>query len=234
TGFTTANLGMVFQCLFGPSRFYETMTLRQNTSTLLTTYLGKRSGSRVLNGENQRGAGEEITAAILTCDLRDSTQLAASLPRLAYLDLLSDFFETVADRIVSRWGEVLKFIGDGVLAIFPVDGDPGDACAAARDAAVEIISALAETTDPTLRCAIGLHVGEVTFGNVGAPERLDFTVIGSAAAISARLSDQCKVMEQSLLLSGAVQQALGEDLLALGRFDLHNVPEPTEIFTVQA
>ena len=85
-----------------------------------------------------------------------------------------------------------------------------------------------------MRCAIGLHVGEVTFGNVGAPERLDFTVIGSAAAISARLSDQCKVMEQSLLLSGAVQQALGEDLHALGRFYLHNVPEPTEIFTVQA
>ncbi len=233
-GFTTADLGMVFQCLFGLSRFYETMTLRQNTSTLLTTYLGKRSGSRVLNGETQRGAGEEITAAILTCDLRDSTQLAASLPRLAYLDLLNDFFETVADPILSRWGEVLKFIGDGVLAIFPVDGDPGDACAAARDAAVEIISALAETTNPTLRCAIGLHVGEVTFGNVGGAERLDFTVIGSAAAISARLSDQCKVMEQSLLLSGAVQQAQGEDLHALGRFDLHNVPEPTEIFTVQA
>jgi hypothetical protein len=157
-GFSTADLGMVFQCVFGLSRFYETMTLRQNTSTLLTTYLGKRSGTRVLNGETQRGAGEEISAATLTCDLRVSTQLAASLPRLAYLDLLNDFFETVADPILSRWGEVLKFIGDGVLAIFPVDDNPGAACAAARDAAVEIISALAETTDPTLRCAIGLHV----------------------------------------------------------------------------
>jgi len=117
---------------------------------------------------------------------------------------LNDFFETVADTIFTCWGEVLKFIGDGVLAIFSVDGDPGDACAAARDAAVEIISALAETTDSTLRCAIGLHVGEVNFGNVGAPDRLDFTVIGSAAAISTRLSDQCKVMEQSQLLSSAV------------------------------
>ncbi|MFP6709447.1 MAG: adenylate/guanylate cyclase domain-containing protein, partial [Alphaproteobacteria bacterium] len=122
----------------------------------------------------------------------------------ADLEFLNYFFETVADPIFSRWGEVLKFIGDGVLAIFSVDGDPGDACAAARDAAVEIISALAETTDSTLRCAIGLHVGEVNFGNVGAPDRLDFTVIGSAAAISTRLSDQCKVMEQSQLLSSAV------------------------------
>ncbi|MBT4487997.1 MAG: DUF427 domain-containing protein, partial [Rhodospirillaceae bacterium] len=101
-GFSTADLGSVFQCVFGLSRFYETMTLRQNARTLLTTYLGMRSGTRVLNGETQRGAGEEITAAILTCDLRNSTQLAASLPRLAYLDLLNDFFETVADPILSR------------------------------------------------------------------------------------------------------------------------------------
>lgn len=235
-GFTTADLGMVFQCVFGLSRFYETMTLRQNASTLLTTYLGKRSGMRVLNGETQRGAGEEITAAILTCDLRDSTQFAASLPRLAYLDLLNDFFETVAEPILSRQGEVLKFIGDGVLAIFPVDGDPGAACTSARDAAMEIISRLSETTDPPLRCAIGVHVGEVTFGNVGAPERLDFTVIGSVAAISARLSDQCKVMDQSVLLSGAVKEALNEDLdedlVSLGQVELHNVPEPTEIYTI--
>ncbi len=233
-GFSTADLGSVFQCVFGLSRFYETMTLRQNTRTLLTTYLGMRSGTRVLNGETQRGAGEEISAAILTCDLRNSTQLAASLPRLAYLDLLNDFFETVTDPILSRWGEVLKFIGDGVLAIFPVDGDPADACGLARDAALEIIARLAETQSPTLRCAIGLHVGEVTFGNVGAPERLDFTVIGSAANLSARLSDQCKVLDQSLLLSGAVQRALGEDLTPLGQFELRNVPEPTEIYTIEA
>ena len=203
-GFSTADLGMIFQCVFGLSRFYETTTLRQNTRTLLTTYLGMRSGTRVLNGETQRGAGEEITAAILTCDLRNSTQLAASLPRLAYLDLLNDFFETVTDPILSRWGEVLKFIGDGVLAIFPVEGDAAEACAKARDAAVEITAHLSETQDPPLSCAIGLHVSEVTFGKLGAPERLDFTVIGSAANISARLSDQCKAMDQSLLISGAV------------------------------
>ena len=85
-GFTAADLGMVFQCPFGLSRFYETMTLLQKTSTLLTTYLGKRSGNRVLNGETQRGAGEKINAAILTCDLRVSTQLAGYLLRLAYLE----------------------------------------------------------------------------------------------------------------------------------------------------
>jgi adenylate cyclase len=153
-GFSTADLGSVCQCVFGLSRFYETMTLRQNMRTLLTTYLGMRSGTRVLNGETRRGAGEEITAAILTCDLRHSTQLTASLPRLAYLELLNDFFETVVDPILSRSGEVLKFIGDGVLAIFPVDGDPGAACGLARDAALEIIARLAETENP--RCAAPL------------------------------------------------------------------------------
>ncbi len=231
-GFSTADLGMVFQCVFGLSRFYETISLRQNAETLLTTYLGKRSGKRVLNGETQRGAGEEITAAILTCDLRNSTQLASSLPRLAYLDLLNDFFEAVSEPILSRHGEVLKFIGDGVLAIFPVDSDPALACAKARDGAVEIIARLTEHEDPPLSCAIGLHLGDVTFGNVGAPSRLDFTVIGSAANIAARLSDQCKVMDQSLLISGAVQQALGEEMVPLGQIELRNVADPTDIFTM--
>jgi class 3 adenylate cyclase/uncharacterized protein (DUF427 family) len=232
-GFSTADLGAVFQCVFGLSRFYETMTLRQNTRTLLTTYLGQRSGTRVLNGETQRGAGEEIRAAILYCDLRNSTQLAASLPRRDYLDLLNNYFEAVSEPVLSRWGEVLKFIGDAVLAIFPVEGDPAKACGQAHDAAVEIIARLAKTDDPPLRCAIGLHVGEVTFGNVGAPERLDFTVIGSAANLAARLSEQCKVLERSLLFSGAVQQALPEAMLPLGRHNLHNIPGATEIYTSQ-
>jgi len=234
-GFSTADLGAVFQCVFGLSRFYETMTLRQNTRTLLTTYLGQRSGTRVLNGETQRGAGEEIRAAILYCDLRNSTQLAAALPRDAYLDLLNNYFETVSEPILSRWGEVLKFIGDAVLAIFPVEGDDrAKACGLARDAAVEIVARLAQTDNPTLRCAIGVHVGEVTFGNVGAPERLDFTVIGSAANLAARLSDQCKVLDQSLLFSGAVQQALPTEMISLGQHSLHNIPEATEIYTTAA
>ncbi len=230
-GFSTADLGAIFQCVFGLSRFYETLTERQNTRTLLTTYLGQRSGTRVLNGETQRGAGEEIRAAILFCDLRNSTQLAASLPRAAYLDLLNDFFETVSEPILSRWGEVLKFIGDGVLAIFPVDEDPAAACALARQAADEIVARLAETEQPPLRCAIGVHLGEVTFGNVGAPERLDFTVIGSAANLAARLSEQCKVLDQSLLFSGAIQQHLPDGMVALGRHDLRNISETTEVYT---
>jgi len=233
-GFSTADLGAVFQCVFGLSRFYETMSLHQNTRTLLTTYLGLRSGTRVLNGQTQRGQGEEIRAAILFCDLRNSTQLAAAMPRRDYLDLLNNYFEIVADPILSRWGEVLKFIGDAVLAIFPVEGDPRAACALARDAAQEIVARLAETEGPALRCAIGVHVGEVTFGNVGAPERLDFTVIGSAANLAARLSEQCKVLDEALLFSGAVQNALPDDMTTLGRHDLHNIADGTEIFKIPA
>lgn len=230
-GFSTADLGAIFQCVFGLSRFYETLTERQNTRTLLTTYLGQRSGTRVLNGQTQRGAGEEIRAAILFCDLRNSTQLAATLPRAAYLDLLNNFFEAAAEPILSRWGEVLKFIGDGVLAIFPVDEDPAAACALAREAAEEIVARLAKTDDPPIGCAIGVHLGEVTFGNVGSPERLDFTVIGSAANLAARLSEQCKVLDQPLLFSGAVQQCLPEAMVSLGRHDLHNIAQATEIYT---
>ncbi|MBT6587418.1 MAG: adenylate/guanylate cyclase domain-containing protein, partial [Rhodospirillaceae bacterium] len=126
------------------------------------------------------------------------------------------------------------FIGDAVLAIFPVEGDPRAACALARDAAQEIVARLAETEGPALRCAIGVHVGEVTFGNVGAPERLDFTVIGSAANLAARLSEQCKVLDEALLFSGAVQNALPDDMTTLGRHDLHNIADGTEIFKIPA
>ena len=233
-GFSTADLGAVYQCVFGLSRFFETLTLRQNTRTLLTTYLGQRSGTRVLNGETQRGTGEEIRAAILYCDLRDSTQLAAAMPRDAYLDLLNNYFEMAAEPVLSRWGEVLKFIGDAVLAIFPVESDPAAACGLARDAALEIVARLAETKDPPLRCAIGVHVGEVTFGNVGAPERLDFTVIGSAANLAARLSEQCKVLDQPVLFSSDVRKYLPEGMTSLGQHELRNVPDATHVYIARA
>ena len=241
-GFSTAMLGQVFEAAFALGRFYEVLTLRRNAVDLFDTYLGQRTGRQILGGLTQRGDGEDIRAAILYCDLRDSTALTKSLSRQTYLGLLNDFFECAAQPILAGGGEVLKFIGDAVLAIFPVDGEDADeatiagacqrACKAAQEIIARIASAPARSDRPPVQCAIGLHFGDVMYGNVGAPKRLDFTVIGTAANVAARLSAHCKTLEQSLLLSADVATHVAENLRSLGSQRLHNVADDLEVFVV--
>jgi class 3 adenylate cyclase len=241
-GFSIGHLGRVFESIFALGRFYEVLTLRRNTTVLFDTYLGQRTRHQVLGGLTQRGDGEDIRAAILYCDLRDSTTLAGSLARESYLDLLNDFFERAAEPVLAQGGEVLKFIGDAVLAIFPLEGDQsdeeamGDACRRAREAAQEIVARIAavpaRADRPPPQCAIGLHFGDVMYGNVGAPKRLDFTVIGTAANVAARLSAQCKELEQPLLMSAEVARHAPENLHSLGLQQLRHVAQDLEVFVV--
>lgn len=241
-GFSTAQLGQIFQAFGIMARCYEVLTLRRNATVLFDTYLGERTRHHVLGGLIQRGDGEHISAAILYCDLRGSTKLVESLSREAYLDLLNDFFERAVEPILANGGEVLKFIGDAVLAIFPVDSDDGDgdsavaACRRARKAAQDIISRMAaapaHSNRPPLQCGIGLHIGDVMYGNVGAPRRLDFTVIGKAANIAARLSALCRDLEHPLVFSGDFAGHTPEGLNSLGFKTLRNVNGEVEVFAV--
>lgn len=241
-GFSTADLGQVFEVVTALGRFYEVLTLRRNETVLFDTYLGERTRRQVLGGLTRRGDGEDIRAAILYCDLRNSTTLQQSLSRESYLDLLNDFFERAADSILAAGGEVLKYIGDAVLAIFPLEGDDADeeatraACRQARETAQQIVSRIAampsRTNRPALQCAIGLHFGDVMYGNVGAPKRLDFTVIGTAANIAARLSEECKALEQSLVLSADVAKYAPENLHSLGPRRLRNIARDVEVFVI--
>ena len=240
-GFTTGHLGRVFESVLALGRFYEVLTLRRNTSDLFGTYLGERTAHKILGGLTHRGDGEDIRAAILYCDMRGSTSLTESLSRETYLDLLNDFFEHAAEPVQRSGGEVLKFIGDAVLAIFPLEGDNENeatvnACTRAREAAQEIVrrvdSAPRRADRPHVQCAIGVHFGDVTYGNVGAQNRLDFTVIGPAANIAARLSSQCKALEQSLLLSTDVARHVPSGLHSLGNQRLRDVANELEVFVV--
>ena len=241
-GFSTAMLGQVFRAAIPLGRFYEVLTLRRNAHDLFDTYLGHRTGRQILRGLTRRGDGEDIRAAILFCDLRDSTVLTESLSRQTYLDLLNDFFECAAEPVLAGGGEVLKFIGDAVLAIFPVEGEDADdaatanACQRASGAAQEIVARIAavpaRADRPSMHCAIGLHFGDVMYGNVGSPKRLDFTVIGTATNIAARLSGHCKTLEQSLLLSADVARHLPDTLHSLGAQRLHNVADDLEVFVI--
>lgn len=239
-GFTTANLGLVFEVSAALSRYYEVFALKENAQSLLETYLGKRTGKRVLGGEIRRGDGDEIDAAILFCDLRGSTLLERALGRESYVELLNGFFEETTEIINANGGEVLKFIGDAVLAIFPSDARHRVACEQALTSAKEIVAKVGaldvslkrgEAAEP-IECAIGIAFGSVTYGNVGSRERLDFTVIGTAANIAARLGDYGKMHGHKIV---ATQDIVVSDASAhsLGDVKLHNVKETVHAFAIQ-
>ncbi len=236
-GFTTANLGLIFECSAVIARYYEVFMQRENAQSLLETYVGKRTGARVLGGKIRRGEGDEIDAAIMFCDLRGSTLLEERLGRRDYIKLLNGFFETASSIVHDNGGEVLKFIGDAVLAVFPAGDDPDQARAQALLSARSIVPALAEIAAehglPDLECATGIAYGTVTYGNVGSRERLDFTVIGQAANIAARLGDYGKALGHQIVVSKNSLPCACQIATPLGALDLHNVSQSVESYAVE-
>lgn len=232
-GFSTPNLGLIFECVFMISRLFEVFSQREDAQALLETYVGKRTGARVLGGNIRRGDGDEIDAAILFCDLRGSTRLEEEMDRQAYITLLNHFFETTSNSVDDAGGEVLKFIGDAVLAVFPAGDDKDEACRRALAAGRSIVRALAKGRDALVcTCSIGIEFGRVTYGNVGSQERLDFTVIGQAANVAARLCDHGKSVDHTIIASANVA-AVDGDTVDLGKINLRNVSTAMRCFGVQ-
>jgi adenylate cyclase len=217
------------------TRMVEIYGNMQKARNILDAYLGRDAGEKVLAGRIRRGDGEDIDAVIWFCDLRDSTPLADSMGRREFLQLLNEYFECVLGPVLERQGEVLRFIGDAALAIFPVRGNPAQACAhalaAARDA-LERMDKLNKNRGRPLRFGIGLHRGEVTYGNVGTPTRIEFTVVGAAANEAARIEALCKSLDADLLVSALVAQALPGQLRSLGGHTLRGVGDKMELFTL--
>ena len=236
-GFSTANLGLIFEMSFVIARYYEVFMQRENAQALLETYVGKRTGARVLGGEIRRGDGDEIDAAIMFADLRGSTRLEEDLGRKEYIALLNQLFETTSTIIEDHGGEVLKFIGDAVLAVFPAGDNAEEARSKALESARAIVARLEEIAqeDGGHRCevSIGIDYGGVTYGNVGSQERLDFTVIGQAANIAARLGDYGKSRGHPIVVSQDILHN-GAPAVPLGAVSLHNVSRPVESFAITA
>jgi adenylate cyclase len=213
------------------SRLLEIQTLHRTTLTLLNTYVGHVAGRRVLDGAIKRGMYENINAVIWICDLRGFTELSESLPGGALVNHLNDSFGAMAGAVGNHDGEVLKFIGDAMLAIFPLSGDTGATAAkralqAAYEAALSIATINEEhgrAGTPPIRFGLALHVGEVLYGNIGGPDRLDFTVIGRAVNVAARIESLCKITGRSILMSGEFTELLGEPVEPLGKFPLKGV-----------
>ena len=178
--------------------------------SLLDTYLGRRTGERVLRGQIQRGEGERIRAAMWFSDLRESTRLSEELPLPELLGALNQYFELVSAAVTPHGGEILRFIGDAMLIVFTdeVGVDGTRACQSALDAVDDAYNGLDVVNhrrraagQPELSFGVGLHYGEVIYGNVGAPERLDFTVMGSAVNQTARLEGLTKSLGDQVLMS---------------------------------
>lgn len=223
---------------------------RHTAKTLLETYIGKHTGRRVLNGQIERGTGERIHAVIWYCDLRDSTRLAEILSPDSFLGVLNDYFDCMAGAVLDHGGEVLRFIGDAALAIFPIgstsklleeactpsEGACRRALDAARDARLRMESLnerRQEVGDPPVGYGLALHVGDVMYGNIGVPQRLEFTVIGKAANEAARLESMSKELGESILISAAFPRCFPGETRSLGIHSLRGVSEPQEIFALR-
>ena len=209
------------------------------SNNIAHTYLGERAGGSVLDGQIRRGDGQTTNAVIWYSDLRDSTSLAETMPPKDYFDLLNSYFTATAQPIIDNGGEILDFIGDAVLGIFPYNNQRELKLAAkAANKALQATCGLAtkinaERKDDKLqpfRFGIGVNVGEVMFGNIGIPSRLSFSVIGSAVNEAARIEALTKKLNCTILVGKSFADISPKEWKSLGEHKLQGVSQPIEIF----
>jgi class 3 adenylate cyclase len=217
-----------------------TLSAHTTLTAVLEAYLGRRSAARALAGPMRREVGETIRAALLYADLRSFTALSEAEPPAAVISALGAWFDCIAGSVHAFGGEVLKFIGDGVLAIFPVIGaKPGNACDAALRAVSSARAGMAHLNAerqqqnlPPLAFGAALHLGEILWGNVGAADRLDFTAIGPAVNLASRLEGLCRPLDRVVLISGAVAAETTATLVPLGTHVLRGIASPCAVYTM--
>jgi adenylate cyclase len=237
-GFSDADIAMIDGLVPALGATVEARAMLRLAGTLLSTYLGRTAGQRILHGEIRRAQGERLSAAIMVTDMRGFTNLSDRLPGAELIALLDDYFDAMTAPVQAHGGEVLKFMGDGLLAIFPFgEVAPADAADRALDAVadafhrIERLNAERRAAGRSeFRIGVGLHLGDVTFGNVGASDRLDFTVIGPAVNLAARLETLTKRLDRRLLVSREFAQVTRQRLVSLGFHPVRGLPEPAEVF----
>jgi adenylate cyclase len=209
---------------------------RNVAQNIAHAYLGKRAGQAVLSGLIRRGDGEKITAALWYSDLRCSTELADRLSAEAFLHVLGRYFEMTAASVLDHGGEVVSLIGDAVLGLFRIEGAPGEACgralAAANEARRRLDTSRPMANDVAFDFGISLHLGQVIYGNVGVPERLQFTLVGSAVNEVVRVQDLTKTLGHPLLATGPFARAAAGVWQPLGEHRLRGLETPMPILTM--
>jgi adenylate cyclase len=240
-GFSDAHVATLQRAMRPLAMSLKAAALSNIAETLVQTYLGRDAGQRVLRGHIARGVAEQIKAVLWFSDLRGYTKISDTAAPDQIIPLLNDYAETIIGAIHEHGGDVLKLMGDGVLAIFNFE-NRSRACCSALDAAAKAagdIAALnrrrAASVLPITEMYLGLHVGDVFYGNVGSVDRLDFTVVGPAVNEVSRIASMCRSVDRPLLLSSSFVEALGAHappLASVGRFALRGVGQAQDLFTL--
>ena len=238
-GFTPQQFADIEAVIAPLARVAEIRALRRTAGNLIDTYVGHQTGERIMSGKIRRGYVETIRAAIWLSDMRGFTSLSERLPPQALIDRLNVYFGAQVPAIMDHGGEVLKFMGDGLLAIFPVTGeaDAGAICAKALAGAIEVQKRIAELPraserDEPIRFGVALHIGEVMYGNIGGGNRLDFTCIGPAVNLAARLEKVASKTGQTIVASADFAGYLPPRFARLGEFPVAGFAAPQLVYAL--
>jgi adenylate cyclase len=236
-GFSAGQFADVESVIAPLARVAEIRALRRTAGNLIDTYVGHQTGERILAGKIRRGYIEAIRAAIWLSDMRGFTTLSEQLPPQALIERLNVYFGCQVPAILDRGGEVLKFMGDGLLAIFPIgtDADAGEVCRRALDCAYEFrarIAALPQTGESkdAIRFGLALHVGEVMYGNIGGGNRFDFTCIGPAVNLAARLEKVASKLGETIVASADFAGHFPDEFRSLGEHSVAGFAAPQAVF----
>jgi adenylate cyclase len=238
-GFTDAHLAALRAIIPPFARLGEIFAMRRTAAALLDTYVGNRAGERIWAGQIRRGHAEAMQAAIWLSDLRGFTALSDRLAARTVVDILNQYFDCQVPAIRKHGGEILKFMGDGLLAVFPIasdGGNLGEVCARVLDAAREARASVdamryasGEGTE-RFRFGVALHIGEILFGNIGGMSRLDFTCIGPAVNLAARLEKIAGKLSRTVVASAAFAGVSKEGWTELGEFPIAGFSKPQRVF----
>jgi len=241
-GFTDAQLVALRRLVPALALAIKSAALARVADTLVQVYLGRDAGRRVLQGSIQRGVADRIEAALWFSDLRSYTAITDTAQPSEIIPLLNDYADAVITAIHEAGGDVLKLIGDGTLAVFRAD-DPAEACRAALRAEERLRVRMKELNErrlaeerPVTSIYVGLHIGEVFYGNIGSVDRLDFTVVGPTVNETSRIASMCRSVDRPVLVSSAFADALPAEerarLVSVGRFALRGVGRAQDLFTI--
>lgn len=242
-GFSKAEIALVQSVLPLIGMVFEIHWGRRIAEAVLDTYVGKLASSRILAGSIDRGAGERIDAVIWFADMRSFTALSDLRPTDDVIEALNQFFDALGGAVESHGGQILKFMGDGLLAIFPVEDVAFRhyACRQALEAAIDAHAAVAklnleraEAGAPILRFNVALHVGVVVYGNIGSASRLDFTCIGPAVNLTVRIEALAAKLGAPVVMSSAFTAVVRENraVVSLGKHSVKGLMAPPEVFTL--
>lgn len=237
-GFTDKEVAAIEAIVTPLARVAEVRALRRTAVNLLETYVGSRAGERILAGQIRRGHTEAIQAAIWLSDMRGFTGLSDRVSPRVMIDILNRYFDCQVPAILKHGGEVLKFMGDGLLAMFPIqeEGETEKVCSDALAAGLEARTRIREInstgieTFKDIRFGLALHVGEVLYGNIGGGNRLDFTCIGPAVNLSARLEKIAAKLGRTVVTSDAFAKHFGSELTPLGEFTVRGLGGQQMVF----